>query len=507
MDCLLELSNINKSFSGVPVLRDVTFRLCAGEVHALMGENGAGKSTLMKILMGIYKADSGSVVLKGETTHISGPHDAISKGIAMIHQELNPVLDMEVSENVFTGREILKAGFERLGIVDKAAMRQESEKLFREMAVDIDPAVPMRNLSIAQMQLVEIVKAISLSAEIIIMDEPTSAITDREVEVLFNQIEKLRAKGVAIIYISHKMDEIFRIADRITVLRDGQLAGSDSAAALDRETLIRMMVGREISEVFPKEQVDLGERLLEVRGLCHGKRVKDVSFDLYAGEVLGIAGLVGAGRSELAETLFGIRKIHQGEILLRGQRINVRHPKDAIAAKIALITEDRKLTGLNLKGSVGENISLVYLDTIASLGVIDQDREDTLVAHYMKKLGVKAPGGNAPIASLSGGNQQKVVLAKWLLTEPDIIILDEPTRGIDVGAKRDIYLLIGELAKLGKGIIVISSEMPEVMGLSDRILVMCEGCVTGELSRNEFSQEAIMSYASAMGACSVWKKN
>ncbi len=499
MSTILEMTRINKSFSGVSVLRDVSFDLRAGEVHALMGENGAGKSTLMKILMGIYKADSGSILLQGAPVHFGGPQDALKCGIAMIHQELSPVLDMEVSENVFTGRELKRPGFERLGLVDRGAMRRETARLFREMAVDIDPAAPMRTLSVAQMQLVEIVKAISLSAAIIIMDEPTSAITDREVEVLFGQIAKLKQQGVSIIYISHKMDEIFRIADRITVLRDGQPAGAGEAAALDRETLIRMMVGREISEVFPKETVAPGKRLLEVKGLWQGRRVKDVSFELYGGEVLGIAGLIGAGRSELAETLFGMRHKTRGDVILSGKPVNIRHPKQAIAAGMALITEDRKGTGLNLKGTVAENITLVHLKRLSSLGVISRSRETAAAEAAMERLRVKARSGRAPVASLSGGNQQKVVLAKWLLAEPEIVILDEPTRGIDVGAKRDIYLLIGELAKAGKGVIVISSEMPEVMGISDRILVMCEGRVTGELKRSEFNQEAIMSLASVGG--------
>lgn len=501
MEYILEIEQVNKSFTGVKVLENVSFHLYPGEVHALMGENGAGKSTLMKILMGIYKADGGRIHLRGKEVHISGPSDAIAKGIAMIHQELSPVLDMEVSENIFIGREILKKGFEKLRIVDRAAMRREAARLFADMAVDIDPSALMRHLSVAQMQLVEIVKAISLSAEIIIMDEPTSAITDREVEVLFEQIDRLKAQGVAIIYISHKMDEIFRIADRITVLRDGQLVGSDISSQMNRERLIRMMVGREISEIFPKTDVTPGKTLLEVRHLQQGRKVRDVSFDLRAGEVLGIAGLVGAGRSELAECIFGVRAGKSGEVRLKGSRVKIRHPKHAIAAGMALITEDRKGTGLNLKASIEDNITLVHIDTLSTLGIIDRKQETSLAETYMEKLRIKAPSSRSPVNSLSGGNQQKVVLAKWLLTEPEIIIFDEPTRGIDVGAKRDIYILIGELAKLGKGIIVISSELPEVMGISDRILVMCEGRVTGELDRKDFSQEAIMAYASAMGAC------
>jgi ABC-type sugar transport system ATPase subunit len=331
------------------------------------------------------------------------------------------------------------------------------------------------------------------------MDEPTSAITEKEVDVLFEQIKKLKEQGVAIIYISHKMDEIFKIADRITVLRDGMLAGSGEASELDRDKLISMMVGREIKQVYPKADAEIRDVVLEVQGLNRGKKVKNVSFRLRSGEVLGIAGLVGSGRSELAESIFGIRPAASGTIAVNGKTVTIRHPKQAIAHKIAMITEDRKQTGLNLKTSVEHNISMVSIAKLAKAGIIDKSRESEAAEKYIKSLNIKTYSRKAPVTSLSGGNQQKVVLAKWLLDEPDIIIFDEPTRGIDVGAKRDIYLLIGELAKKGKGIIFISSEMPEVMGISDRILVMSEGAVAGELSREEFSQETIMNYASARG--------
>lgn len=499
MAYILEMNQIDKSFSGVKVLDQVSLKVRPGEVHALMGENGAGKSTLMKILMGIYKADSGHILLNGQEVHITSPKDAISKRISMIHQELSPVLDMEVAENIFIGREIKRKGFEKLGLVDRKAMRREASKLFQEMGIEIDPGIVTRKLSIAQLQLVEIVKAISLDARIIIMDEPTSAITGREVAVLFNQIKKLKEQGVAIIYISHKMDEIFQIADAITVLRDGRLVGSDISSNLSRDQLISMMVGREISEVYPKAETLKGENILEVRNLTRGKRVKDISFVVREGEVLGIAGLVGAGRSELMESLFGMAHNYKGEILIKGRSVKIRHPSDAIKVKVAMITEDRKLTGLNLKATVEHNISIVDIDKLSKLGIINKQSEDKLANEFIKKLNIRTPSKNMPVLALSGGNQQKVVLAKWLLTEPDIIIFDEPTRGIDVGAKRDIYILIGELAKKGKGIIVISSEMPEVMGISDRILVMSGGRITGELDRKDFSQEAIMRYASETG--------
>lgn len=496
MEYVLELKNIYKSFPGVKVLEDVTLQVRPGEVHALMGENGAGKSTLMKILMGIYKADQGSIFLEGEETVIHGPKDAMSKGISMIHQELNTVLDMEVAENVFVGRELLKKGMEKLKIVDIARMREETGKYFREMNIDIDPRAKMRTLSVAEMQLVEIVKAISLNSKIIVMDEPTSAITEKEAAVLFTQIERLKKQGVAIIYISHKMDEIFRISDTITVLRDGQWIGTKPAKELDNDMLIKMMVGRELTDIYPKDPVEIGDVILEVKNISRGKKVQDASFSLRKGEVLGIAGLVGAGRSELVETIFGLYPKTGGQIFLHGKEVHIKNSADAIKNKMALITEDRKQTGLNLIVSVKENIASVSIGKLSTHGIVNDKKINEVSEKYIKELKIKTPDGNAIVGNLSGGNQQKVVLAKWLLDEPDIIIFDEPTRGIDIGAKRDIYLLINNLAKEGKAVIVISSEMAEVMGICDRILVMAEGRINGEVRREEFSQEVIMGYAS-----------
>lgn len=498
MEYALEMKNIYKSFPGVKVLKDVSFFVKPGEVHALMGENGAGKSTLMKILMGIYKADEGTIFLNGKETVVHGPKDAMNQGISMIHQELNTLLDMEVAENIFVGRELLKPGMEKLKIVDRVRMREEAQKCFNEMQINIDPKALMRTLSVAQMQLVEIVKAISLNSKIIVMDEPTSAITEKEADILFNQIERLKKQGVSIIYISHKMDEIFKISDTITVLRDGAWIGTKASSELNGDTLIKMMVGREITEIYPKEDTLIREVILEVKDLSRGRKVRNVSFQLHKGEVLGIAGLVGAGRSELVETIFGLYHKSSGEINLNGKKVNIKNSSDAIKNKIALITEDRKLTGLNLKASVKENISLVSIGTLTKAGIIDKQKEKEIADKYIDELKIKTPSRNTLISNLSGGNQQKVVLAKWLLSNPDIIIFDEPTRGIDVGAKRDIYVLINELAKQGKAIIVISSEMPEVMGISDRILIMCEGMIKGEVTRDKFSQELIMSYASRM---------
>lgn len=491
---VLEMNHIAKSFPGVKVLDDVTLRIRPGEVHALMGENGAGKSTLMKILMGIYTADAGELVFDGQPFTVRNPRDAMDRGIAMIHQELNPILDMQVYENIYIGREKRRGG-----LVDKRTMQKETAALLQTLGIDISATAYMRELSVAQCQLIEIVKAISIQAKVIIMDEPTSAITEREVDTLFTQIRRLRSEGVAIIYISHKMDEIFQICDTITVLRDGKFIGTDAAARMTSEQLIRMMVGRDITEVFPKAEAQIGETLLEVRGLSMGNRVRNVSFTLRRGEVLGIAGLVGAGRSELVETIFGMRRKSSGDILIGGKPVKLDTPAHAISHGLALITEDRKCTGLNLDGSVAENITLVELKQLFPSGLIDHAKEKSIASRYIQELSIKTPGSEQLVGNLSGGNQQKVVIAKWLVTEPDIIILDEPTRGIDVGAKRDIYLLIGEMVKAGKAVIVISSEIPEVMGLADRILVMAEGRLTGEMERSAFSQERIMTYAAQFG--------
>ena len=485
------MRDISKSFPGVQVLDGATLRVRPGEVHALMGENGAGKSTLMKILMGIYSADGGEVLLDGAPMTVRSPREAMDRGVAMVHQELDPIRDMQVFENIYVGREIA-----RRGLVDRKAEIAAARELLGELGIDVPATAYMRDLSVAQCQLIEIVKAISLSAKVVVMDEPTSAITEREVEVLFRQIRRLKEQGVAVIYISHKMEEIFQICDTITVLRDGKFIGTGPAKDLDEQTLIRMMVGRDIGDAVPKTEAPIGDVVLEVEGLCWGTRVRDVSFTLRAGEVLGIAGLVGAGRSELVETIFGVRQKTAGTVRVKGGTAEIRHPRDAIARKIALVTEDRKVTGLDLIGTVTENITLAHLSALFPRGLIDRRREGEIARGYIDRLRIRTPSPAQRTGALSGGNQQKVVLAKWLLTEPDIIILDEPTRGIDVGAKRDIYLLIGELVQAGKAVIVISSENQEVMGLSDRILVMAEGRVTGELRRGEFSQEAIMTYAS-----------
>ncbi|MGI6777799.1 MAG: sugar ABC transporter ATP-binding protein [Acetivibrionales bacterium] len=492
---VLEMNNISKSFPGAKVLDDVSFKVKPGEVHALIGENGAGKSTLMKILMGIYTADSGKILMNGKPIVNRNPKEAMNHGIAMIHQELNPVLDMQVFENIFMGRELRT----KFGLADKSTMKQKTQELFNGMNIKIPVLAYMRDLSVAQCQLVEIVKAISMHAKVVVMDEPTSAITEHEVDTLFEQINHLKARNVAVIYISHKLDEIFKICDRITVLRDGKHVGTDETKNFTNEDLIKMMVGRATADVFPKVTVPIGETILEVSNISMGKKVRNVSFALRKGEILGIAGLVGAGRSELVETIFGIRKKSQGTVKLAGEEIHIKHPLDAIKHKIALITEDRKFTGLNLIGTVIENISMVGLRKLAKFGVIDKKREKQVAKKYIDQLSIKTPNGNTLVNNLSGGNQQKVVISKWLYIDADVIIFDEPTRGIDVGAKHDIYVLIGEFVKQGKAVIIISSEIPEVMGLSDRIIVMAEGRITGELKREEFTQENIMTYATQFG--------
>ncbi|MGI6170660.1 MAG: sugar ABC transporter ATP-binding protein [Butyricicoccus sp.] len=495
MEYVLEMKDISKTFPGVKALDRVQLQVKPGEVHALMGENGAGKSTLMKILMGIYtKDDGGEILFDGKPYHVSNPKEAMDTGVAMIHQELNPILDMTVYENIFVGRELRKNG-----LVDKKAMIEESEKLIAECGLHVSPTDTLRNLTVAQCQLIEIIKAISVNAKVIVMDEPTAAITEREVELLFGHIRRLKAQGVAIIYISHRMDEIFTICDRVSVYRDGQYIGSGETRDLDEAQLIKMMVGREITDVFPKLEAEIGEVVFEAKHIVRAdNKVKDVSISVRRGEILGIGGLVGAGRSELVEGIFGMHKLSGGEIYVKGEKVTVHSPKDIIQKGVALVTEDRKVTGLNLSGTVNDNIAMVAIRKLLSNGLYSKTKARKAAQEYIGKLKIKTPSGDQIVGNLSGGNQQKVVIAKWLLNDPDIIILDEPTRGIDVGAKRDIYLLIGSLVQQGKAVIMISSEIPELMGVCDRIAVMSEGNLSGEVKRGEFSQERIMTLASAI---------
>ena len=487
---LLDMKQIIKSFNGVEVLHGIDFSLRAGTVHALMGENGAGKSTLMKVLAGVHKCDDGEIWLKGKKTEIQSPRHAQELGIAMMHQELSPVPEMTVAENIFLGREPRKGLF-----VDYKKMYADTEKLLGEMKVRVSPRAKIGRLKVADQQLIEISKAISLNADIIVMDEPTSAITDQEVEILFKTIANLKKKGTGIIYISHKMDEIFRIADDITVLRDGTYVNSWEAKDIDNNTLIKNMVGRELNEIFPKIKVPAKDVVMEVRHFTKENQFEDISFLVREGEILGIAGLIGAGRTELMNAIFGLEKPDSGEVFFEGKKVEIRRPSDAIRHGIAYVTEDRKNEGLVLEMGVGQNITIASMKTLSSGMFIKRQEEKKTIDDQIRALRIKVHSPRQLVGKLSGGNQQKVVLAKWMMKNPKLLILDEPTRGIDIGAKSEIYKLMGEFVEKGNSIIMISSEMPEAMGMSDRILVLSNGRLSGELSREEFVQEDIMKMA------------
>jgi len=490
---ILRMVNISKSFSGVPALKSVKLEGAKGEVHVLMGENGAGKSTLMKILSGIYPKDEGKIYLDGELVEIKNAKEALQLGISMIHQELSNVRAMTVSENIFLGKEPCHRF---LGIVNLKKQLKLTEALFKEMDISVNPNSKMEDLSVAQMQMVEIAKAVSYDSRIIIMDEPTSAITGKEVSKLFEIIGRLKSKGIAIIYISHKMEEIFQIADSITVLRDGQYIETRAARDFDQDTLIRLMVGRAISELFPKINSQKGEAALEVEGFTQEGKFREISFKVRKGEILGFAGLMGAGRSEIMEAVFGLSKAGAGRIRVNGRVVRIKSPSDAIQNGIALITDDRQMKGLNLKASVRDNITLVNLKRYTRFKqLLQSGKENNTADEEIKKLRIKANNRNQAVSTLSGGNQQKVVLSKWLINNPEIIIFDEPTRGIDIGAKAEIYKIISQLSGQGKAIIIVSSELLEILGLCDRVIVIYQGRVSGEFERKEFSQEKIINAA------------
>ncbi len=486
---LFSAVNISKSFPGVKALDNVSLHIEKGKVHALMGENGAGKSTLMKILMGMETPGQGTMTCKGKPVQFHSVHDAMQAGFAMIHQELLPFPELTVAENIFMGREPVVF----YGWINKKKLYSDARALLAELKLDIKATRLMKELSIAEMQMVEIARAISNNADIIIMDEPTSAISGREVSILFDIIRDLTARNIAVIYISHKMDEILQIADTITVMRDGKHIVSRPAAELDNEKLISLIVGRELSSVFERKNNTPGEVLLEVKALS-GDRFSGI--DLYArrGEILGIAGLMGAGRSEIAETIFGLRKASGGSIQVKGKIITHPSPYLSIRNGIGLIGEDRKQSGLVLSASVRHNITMASLKKWSGV-FLDRAREQQISREQIKQFGIRTPSAEQTVNTLSGGNQQKVVLSKVLLNDPDIIIFDEPTRGIDIGAKAEIYKMMTDLAEQGKAIIMISSELPEILGLSDRILVVREGKITKELKASEASQEIIMQYA------------
>lgn len=496
---LLDMKDISKTFGSVQALKGVSLDLYAGEVLALMGENGAGKSTLMNILSGSIQPTEGEIYLKGEKVHVSDPITAKKLGIAKIHQELQIVPELSVAENIFLGRWKSKAG----PAVDFKGMIQESRKYLEMLDVKVDPAKKLKDLRIGEQQLVEIAKAISLNSEIIIMDEPTSAISEKEAEKLFAIIRRLRSEGKGIIYITHRMEEIFKIADRLTVMRDGQYIGTVRAAETSKDEIIKMMVGRDMSEQYPKDPTEKGEVALEVKGLSYTppegsfrRSLKNISLYVRHGEVLGIAGLAGAGRSEFFECLAGVHHGEtEGHIYIEGKEVSIKTPADAIKEGISFATEDRKGTGLVLSRSIGENMSLPLLKKFSPMFFMKTSEEKNIWKKQMDILRVKAPSAKTLASSLSGGNQQKVVLAKWLMTEPKILLLDEPTRGIDVGAKAEIYQLINNLAKHGMAIIVVSSELPEVIGISDRIVTFCEGELTGEFLQQDATQEKLLESA------------
>ncbi|WP_077965246.1 sugar ABC transporter ATP-binding protein [Ensifer adhaerens] len=491
---LLSAEGIRKEFPGVVALDDVEFKLKRGTVHALMGENGAGKSTLMKILAGIYTPDKGDVKLKGVEIRLKSPLDALENGIAMIHQELNLMPFMTVAENIWIRREPKN----RFGFVDHGEMNRITARLFDRLKIKIDPEIEVRHLSVANRQMVEIAKAVSYESDVLIMDEPTSALTEREVAHLFEIIRDLREQGIGIVYITHKMNELFEIADEFSVFRDGKFIGTHASSEVTRDDIIRMMVGREITQMFPKEEVPIGDVVLSVKNLALNGVFRDVSFDVRAGEILGIAGLVGSGRSNVAETLFGVTPASSGTISIDGKTLSIDSPNTAIRNRMAFLTEDRKDTGCLLILDILENMQIAVLqDRFVKGGFVTEKQITAACEEMSRKLRVKTPNLQERIENLSGGNQQKVLIGRWLLTNPRILILDEPTRGIDVGAKAEIHRLVTELARNGVAVIMISSEMPEVLGMSDRIMVMHEGRVTGFLDRAEATQIKVMELAAS----------
>ena len=488
-DVILTMKGIDKSFPGVHALKEVDFELRKGEVHALMGENGAGKSTLMKVLTGIYSKDSGTITFEGQEVNFTTPKEAQDIGISIVHQELNMMNHLTVAQNIFIGREKMNGK-----LINDKKMNEEAAKLFERLNIKINPAEKMGNLTVGKQQMCEIAKAISRDAKVIIFDEPSAALTEAEIDELFKIIRDLRAKNLGIIYISHRMDEIKVITDRVTVMRDGEYVGTLITEKCTKDDIINMMVGRVIYE-DPKEKSNVPDDapvVLSVKNLNAGKMVRDVSFDLRKGEILGFSGLMGAGRTETARAIFGADKIDSGEIFVNGKKVVIKSPQDAVNAGIGYLSEDRKRYGIIVEKTVAENTTMASLEHFTNGLFIDKSKEKEAAVEYVDKLKTKTPTVDTKVVSLSGGNQQKVVIAKWLVRDCDILIFDEPTRGIDVGAKSEIYHLMNELVAQGKSIIMISSELTEVLRMSDRIVVMCEGRKTGELSIEEASQEAIM---------------
>lgn len=489
----LRVSNIEKSFPGVKALDNVSFAVRKGTVHAICGENGAGKSTLMKIINGIYKQDAGQILIDEKVVEINSPIEARQLGIAMIFQELNYIPEMTIEESLFVGN--WPTG--KYGNIDWPEIRKRTLKLLEEENLDYSPGTKLKNLTVSDIQMLEILKAISYNSDIIIMDEPTSAITQHEIQILFNKINELRERGTCIIYISHKMDEIFQIADEITVFRDGSVVDSRLKEDYDMETIISQMVGRKLDNNYPKEEIELGEVILEVNGLTDKEKFEDISFYVREGEIVGFAGLMGAGRTEVMRSLFGLDEYKSGKIIIKGEEVDIKNVRTSIDKKMVMLSEDRRRYGIIPVRNVKENVSLSSLKKFISGGRLNFKKEVETVTDICERMNVQAPSLETLVETLSGGNQQKVVLAKWMITDPDILILDEPTRGIDVGAKYEIYKLMMELAKEKKAIIMVSSELSELIGMCDRIYVMAKGSITGMLNRDEFTQENIMTYATA----------
>ena len=485
-----EMRGISKSFPGVKALDNVGFSVEKGEIRALVGENGAGKSTLMKILNGNYKKDEGQILIDGREVNITDPQVADSLGITIIFQELNVVDELSITENIFAGR--LSEG---IRLVNWKKLHKEAKTLLNRIGFDIDPRTPVGKLTVAGKQMVEIAKALSRDARIILMDEPSATLTKKELDALFQIIRDLKNSGIAVIYISHRMEEIFEICESVTVMRDGKIIGTRLVNEVSADELVEMMVGREISNAFPKRNVAIGEELLRVENLCRKDRKQDVGFSLRAGEVLGIAGLVGAGRTEIMRAIFGVDYIKKMDVYIRGKKVKLGNPAAAKKQGIAFLTEDRKVEGLTLDFTVKSNIVSASLPSIVKYGMTNRKLEAEIADKYIERTKIKTPHRDQKVGNLSGGNQQKVVVSKWLNTVPDILIMDEPTRGIDVGAKREIYEIINELVAQGKGVILISSELPEVLGMSDRVLVMKDDAIVAELTGDNINAVEVMRYA------------
>ncbi|MDF2591164.1 MAG: ABC-type sugar transport system, ATPase component [Clostridia bacterium] len=490
-DIKLRVSKIEKSFPGVKALDKIDFAVTKGTVHVLCGENGAGKSTLMKIINGIYQPDGGQIFIDEKPVKISNPIQARNLGISMIFQEMNYVPEMTVEENIFLGN----LPVNKFGMVDWKKVRRHTEELLKAEGLPYSPTTLLKDLTVSDIQMLEIIKAISYKSDIIIMDEPTSAITLKEVHKLFEKIGQLKARGVSIIYISHKLDEIFQIADDITVFRDGTVVESHPKEELDIETVIALMVGRKLTNTYPKEEIELGEDILKVENFSSQNVYDNINFHVKSGEIVGFAGLMGAGRTEVMRSLFGLDPKSSGVVKIKGKEVNIKNVRQSIENGMVMLSEDRRRYGIIPMRSVKENTTLSYLKKVFYGFFLHSKVENDIVSNMFKRMKVKTPTIETPIASLSGGNQQKVLLAKWMIRNPDILILDEPTRGIDVGAKFEIYKLMTDLAREGKSVIMVSSELPELIGMCDRIYVMAKGNITGEIARKDFSQELIMKYA------------